>query len=123
LEAPEDSSYVRNLYQVLYGNEEFINLNVEGEVHLGSPMFVGQSIYVELYEWKMENDDSRKRECWSFEAILKDNIQIYFLVKEIPFFFKRKIRHYPILIPIESELACFPPLRFKERESPYIHLE
>jgi hypothetical protein len=48
---------------------------------------------IELYKWKMENYNSKVRECWIIEAVPKDRIKNYFLITlETPIVFERKIR-------------------------------
>ena len=50
---------IRKLYQVIQGRNENVKLNVSGELHLGTPLFMGCNLDIEIYEWKMENYESR----------------------------------------------------------------
>ena len=48
------------------------NLEEKGKFLHGSPLSVGQNSDIELYEWKMDNYESKSRECWTVEAIPKE---------------------------------------------------
>jgi len=37
-------------------------------------MSIGPNLDTALYEWKRQNYEARERECWSIDAILRDNI-------------------------------------------------
>ena len=69
----------------------------------------------------MENYELQARECWTIQDILKKQTRQCFSVSIIPKIFKRKVREHPSLTPtkIENSLS----LRYKERESPVLHIE
>jgi hypothetical protein len=51
-----------------------LNLEEKGKLLHGSPLSVGQNSNIELYEWKMDNYESKSRECWTVEAIPKESL-------------------------------------------------
>ena len=57
------------------------------------------------------------------QAIPKKKTQQFFSVTTIPNIFEWKIREYPTLSPVRNESSTQPPLRYKELESPSLHLE
>jgi hypothetical protein len=38
---------------------------------------------IEIYEWKMENYESRQKDCWTIEAIPRDSFKDLFSTKSI----------------------------------------
>ena len=56
-----------------------------------------------------------------YPSYIKETDSTMLLVSIIPKIFERKIREYPSLAPIKKENKK--PLRYKERESPVLHIE
>ena len=77
----------------------------------------------ELYDWELENCKLRARECWTNHAIPKKKTQQCFSIITNPKIFEHKIREYPSPTPVDNVPSCRPPLRYKERESPAVHVE
>jgi hypothetical protein len=72
---------------------------------------VGWNLDIEIYEWKMENYESRQKDCWTIEAIPRDSFKYFFSTKSIPIVFERNITQYPNLIPIGSKSTNSPGIK------------
>lgn len=42
---------------------ENVEPNAFGEILSGSPLSIGQNLYTKLYEWNIENYESKAKEC------------------------------------------------------------
>ena len=71
----------------------------------------------------MENYELQARECWTIEAIPKEQTRQCFSMSIIPTIIERKVREYPSLAPMKKETSSWPSLRYKERESPALHIK
>jgi len=75
-EEPDDDDVdARRLYQVIELTEDTIEPNMNGEIHLGSPLSVGYNSDSELYDWEIENYESIARDSYSIVAIPKKSIK------------------------------------------------
>ena len=71
-EEPDDDGVdARRLYQVIQSNEDTIELNINGEIHLGSTLSIGYNLDSALYEWEIENYESIARDSYSIIEIPK----------------------------------------------------
>jgi hypothetical protein len=52
-------------------NTDTIKPNNQGELDLGSPIFVGCNYDSNLYDWELEKYESYTKGCWIIEAISK----------------------------------------------------
>ena len=82
---------------------------------------MGYNSDVELYDWEVENYETQARGCWTIQAIRKKLFHQCFLVSIIPKIFEKKTREYPTLTPTNISIRQIP--RYKERESPVLHIE
>ena len=105
----------------MQNNEYYTKPNIYGKLHLGNQDSVGYKSDAELYDWEMENHKTKERGCWTIQAIPKKMARQCFSMSIIPKIFERKIREYPSLAPIKIE--NIQALRYKERESPVLHIE
>ena len=85
---------------------------------------VGRNSDADLYDWKLEKYESYAKDCWSVEAIPRQqvhmaNVRNCYSISIVPKIVEKKIREYPTLIPNNIENS---KLRFKEIESPAVHL-
>ena len=71
----------------------------------------------------MEKYELQGRECLTIQAILKNQTQQCFSVSIIPKIFERKVREYPSVAPMKKETSPWLSLRYKEWESPVLHIE
>ena len=58
-EPNENGMDVWRIYQIMQNNEDTIKQNINGEIHLGSPMSIGHNSDSKLYNWKIENYESQ----------------------------------------------------------------
>jgi len=112
----------RRLYQVIQSNENTMEPTKNGELHFGSPLSIGYNLDSELYNWEIENYESISRESYSIMAIPKKSGRNYCSMSTFPKLFEKKIQEVPSLVPTSTESKHLQPLRYKERESPSVHL-
>ena len=110
------------IYQVIQSTEDTIEPNLNGEIHFGSPLSVGYNSDSELYNWEIENYESIARDSYSIMAIPKKSIRNFCSISTMPRIFEKKVREYPTLVPTATESNPLRPLRYKERESPIVHV-
>ena len=108
------------LYQIK-NNEDYIEPNFYGKLHLGNQDSVGYNSDVELYDWEVEKYETQARGCWTIQIVQKKLVQQCFLVSIIPKIFEKKSREYPTLKPTNVSTKQIP--RYKERESPVMHIK
>ena len=124
-EEPDDSkARVRKLYQVMQSNSDMVKPNDRGELDIGSLTSVECNSNSDLYDWDLEKLESYAKDCWSIEAIPKQQVskaQVCncYSISIIPKIIEKKVKEYPTLIPTN---VSTPKLRFKEEDSPIIHL-
>ena len=111
---------VRQLYQI-QNNEYYTKHNSYGELHLGNQDLVGYNSDAELYDWEIENYETKERGCWTIQAIQTKPTRQCFSISTIPKIVEKKIREYPSLSP--TKIDNKQSLRYKERESPVLHVE
>ena len=121
-EPQEEEINARKFYQVIQGDKDNLESNAKGKLLHGSPSSVDQNSDIELYEWQMDNYESKARECWTVEAIPKESLRSCFSIKVVPTTYEKRIRQYPNLIPSNTKSTTIPPLKFKEWESPALHV-
>ena len=51
----------------MQNNKDIVEPNNNGEIHPGSPIFVGHNFDLELYNCKIENYEVQDRDCWSIK--------------------------------------------------------
>ena len=78
----------------------------------------------DLYDWQLEEYELYAKDCWTVEAIPKNQVCMAkvrhcYLISIVPKVIEKKIREYPTLIPNNTANS---KLRFKEIESPVEHL-
>jgi len=95
-------------------NEDTIEPNAQGEVHLRPPIVVGYNSNSEHYNWKIENYESKSKDYWSIESIPRKLVKQCFSILTILKVFEKKIREYPSLIPTKNEPTNLPMLTYKE---------
>ena len=96
--------------------------NRNGELHFGSPLSVGYNSDSELYNWEIENYESIARDSYSIMAIPKKSVRNYCSMSTTPRIFEKKVREVLSLVPTTTESKPLRPLRYKERESPSVHV-
>ena len=111
---------VRQLYQI-HNNTDYTEPNIHGELYLGNQDTIGYKLDAELYDWEMENYETQVKGCWTIQKVQKKPTQQCFIVSIIPKFFEKKLRERPILQPMNLNTSQLP--RYKERESPVMHVE
>ena len=111
---------VRQLYQI-QNNTDYTEPNIYGEIHLGNQDSIGYNSDAELYDWEMENYETQERGCWTIQKVQKKPTRQCFIVSIIPKVFEKKIRERPTLQPTNLHNTQLP--KYKERESPIMHLE
>ena len=74
-----------------------------------------------MFDWEIENYETQVRGCWTIQAIQKKPTRQCFSILTIPKIFEKIIREYPSLAPIKTDNKQ--SLRYKERESPALHVE
>ena len=66
---PIDEKFdIRQLYQI-QNNQDYIEPNIYGELHLGIQDLVGYNLDAELYEWEVENYETQARGCWTIQKV------------------------------------------------------
>ena len=89
-EEPDDDDFnAQRLYQVIKSNEDIIEPNINGEIHLGSPLSIGYNSDSELYDWEIEKYESIARDSYSIIAILKKSIKNYCFISAVPKVFEK----------------------------------
>lgn len=83
IEPWEEETHAKKLYQVIQGDRDSVEPNIRGELLHDSTHSVSQNLDMELDEWKLENYESKARECWSIEAIPKDKFRSCFSIKTV----------------------------------------
>ena len=69
----------------------------------------------------MENYETQARGCWIIQKVQKKPTWQCFIVSIIPKNFEKKVRECPSLQPTNLNTTQLP--RYKERESPVLHIE
>ena len=77
-----------------------------------------------MYDWQLEKYESYAKDCWSVEAIPKQQVSIakvrnFYCIYIVQKIVEKKVREYPTLIPTN---VANTKLRFKEVDSPAVHL-
>ena len=85
-------------------------------------MLVRKNYDSELYNWELENYEALARECFSIKSIPHNKIRNYLLASLVQKIFDKKVCNYPTLILSDNDLMNNPTLRYKEKESPPIHI-
>ena len=68
---PIDEEFdVRQLYQI-HNNTDYTEPNIYGELNLGNQDSIGYNSDAELYDWEMENYETRARGCWTIQKVQK----------------------------------------------------
>ena len=111
---------VKQLYQI-QNNTDYTEPNAQGELYLGNLDSVGYNLDTELYDWEIENYETQARGCWTIQTVQKKPTRQCFIVSIIPKIFEKKLRERPTLQPTNLNNTQLP--RYKERESPIIHVE
>ena len=78
----------------------------------------------DLYDWELEKYESYAKDCWSIKGIPKHQVskarvRNYYSISVVPKIIEKKVKEYSTLIPTN---VSTPKLRFKEANSPTIHL-
>lgn len=124
-EEPDDTEEKAiKLYKVIQSNFDPVEPNDQGKLDLGSPNFISRNSDAGLYDWKLEKYESYAKESWSIKAIPKNQVCMAkicncYSISIVPMVIEKKIREYLTLIP--NNIANS-KLRFKEIESPIVHL-
>ena len=71
----------------------------------------------------MENYKTQARECLSIEVIPRKRVQKCLTISIIPKTIKKRISEYSTIITTKKESTNIPLLRYRERESPIVHIE
>ena len=88
---------------------------------MGNQDSIGYNSDAELYDWEVENYETKARGCWTIQKVQKKPVQECFVVSVIPKTFEKKTREYPTLKPTNINTTQIP--RYKERESSAMHIE
>ena len=120
IEPIDEEVNIRQLYQI-QNNEDYTEPNVYGEIHLGNQYSVGYNSEAKLYDWEVENYKTQARDCWTIQTVQKKLVQQCFLVSIIAKIFEKKSKEYPTLKTTNISIKKIP--RYKERESPVMHIE
>ena len=115
IEPIDEEVDIRQLYQI-QNNEDYTEPNIYGELYLGNQDSVGYNLDAELYDWEVENYETKARGCRTIQKVQKKPIKQCFMVSSIPKIFEKKTREYPTLQPTNINTTKIP--RYKERESP-----
>ena len=67
---------IRKLYKI-QNNEDYIEPDIYGELHLGNQYSVGYNLDVELYKWEIENYETQAQGCWNIHAFSCPSFQRY----------------------------------------------
>ena len=65
----------------------------------------------------------QEREFWIIQAILKNKTRQCLFVYIITTIFEGKVREYPSPTPMKNEASSRLSLRYKEPQSPVVHIE
>ena len=108
----------------MQSNSDTVEPNDWGEIEIGSLTSVGRNSDSNLYDWELEKYESYVEDYWSIEAIPKHQVskaQVCncYSISVVPKIIEKKLKEYPTLIPTN---VSTPKLRFKEVNSPTIHL-
>ena len=68
IEPTDEEVEIRQLYQI-QNNEDYIERNVYGELHLGNQDSVGYNSDTKLYDWEVENYKTQARGCWTIQKV------------------------------------------------------
>ena len=109
-EADDDDVDALRLYQVIQSTEDTIETNMNGEIHLGSPLSVGYNSNSELYDWEIENYESIVRDSYSIMAIPRKSIRNCCSISPVPIVFEKKLRKYLSLVLTATESKPLLPL-------------
>lgn len=93
--------------------------NDQGKLDIGSPTSVGRNSDADLNDWQIEKYESYAKDCWSFEAIPKQQVSMAkvrncYSISIVPKIVEKKVREFPTLIPNN---VANTKLRFKEIDS------
>ena len=58
----------KNYYQ-MQNNEDYTEPNMYGEIYLGNQDSVGYNSDAELYDWEVENYETKARGCWTIQKL------------------------------------------------------
>ena len=59
---------VRQLYQI-QNNADYTEPNIHGELHLGNQDSVGYNSDAKLYDWEIDNYETKARGCWNIQKV------------------------------------------------------
>ena len=123
-EPHESKEKVRKLYKTIQTNLDTVEPNDQGELDLVSPTSIGCNSNFDLYDWEMEKYESYAKDCWSIEAIPKQQVskaQVCncYSISVMPKIVEKKVKEYPTLIPNNVRNS---KILFKEVDSRTIHL-
>ena len=121
-EPNDDDANILRLYQVIQNNEDTIEINKNEEIYLVSLMSIRHNSDSELYNWKIENYEILAWECWSIKVIRCNKVRSFFLVSLVPKIFEKRVREYLTLVSTINNSSGLPLLRYKERDSPTMHV-
>ena len=108
-------------------NANIVESNDQGDLDLGSLMSITRNSESDLYDWELEKYESYSKDCWTIKAILKYQVSMHQLhtcysISLVPKFFEKNIKEYPTLILTNIEHTNIPKIRFKETNSPVMHV-
>ena len=67
---------VKQLYKVIQSNCDPVEPKNQGKFDLASPTSVSRNSDAELYDWKLEKYESYANDCWTIEAIPKNQVHM-----------------------------------------------
>lgn len=111
----------------MQSNADIVGPNDQGELDLESPMSVGCNSNSDLYDRELEKYESYAKNCWTIEVVPKyqgsmHQVHTCYFISLVPKFFEKKIKEYPTLIPIDIGHTNIHKIRFKEMDSPAMHV-
>ena len=59
---------IRQLYHI-QNNEDYTEPNIYGELYLGNQDSVGYNPDAELYDWEVQNYETKSRGCWTIQKV------------------------------------------------------
>lgn len=92
---------MRRLYKVLHEDNDNVEPNAYGEILISSPLTIKQNLDTELYEWQIENYESKAKECWTIQAIPTSRNQSCYSIKAIPIVREKNYKETPSLLPTD----------------------